>query len=192
MYYSLVIKAVEISRYGLLKVGEEDWLKKANKMKNAILNGCGDYHESNRMSNTEKVLDYKDIYTEESHDMLAQLKGILFKLGPAYDILSKLADKPVAIRRIEGDDWNNIEKDLETKITETDQIELKLNEIIDLRLIEDCRSVQEWITEVNKSMTEDEEFNQDTKEEDIELYINGKLREGEVIWSESTGSMITL
>lgn len=192
MYYSLVIKAVEISRYGLLKVGEEDWLKKASKMKKAILNGCGDYRDSNRLSNTEKVLDYKDAYVEESHDMLAQLKGILFKLGPAYDILSKLADKPIALRRIGGESWVDIEKDLETKITEADQIELKLNEIIDLRLIEDCKSVGEWVVEVNKSMTEDEEFDQEVNEEDIELYINGKLREGEVIWSESTGSMITL
>jgi len=192
MYYSLVIKAVEISRYGLLKVGEEDWLKKANKMKKVILNGRGDYHDSNRLSNTEKILDYKESYIEDSHDMLSQLKGILLKLGPAYDILSKLAERPVALRRIAGEKWEEIEKDLEIEITETDQIELKLNEIIDLRLIEDCKSTAEWVTEVNKSMNEDEEFNQEVVEDDIELYINGKVREGEVIWSESTGSIIAL
>jgi len=192
LFYALAIKSIDISRYGLLKVGEEDWLKKAGKMKDAIMNNCKDYNDTDRLSHTENLLDYREDYIGESQDLIDQLKGILLKLGPAYDILSKLAERPIALRRIDGEKWEDIEKDLRVKISDVDQIEIKLNEVIDLKLIEDCKTTEEWVKEVNKAINEDEEFEQKVSEEDIELHINSKMREGEVIWSETIGSIIAL
>jgi len=192
MFYALVIKAIEISRYGLLKVGEEEWLKKAKKMKDAIMNNCSDWDNKDRFSHTEKAFDYKEDYITESLDLVDQLKGILLKLGPAHDILVKLAEQPVALRRIDGEKWEDIEKDLKVEINESDQTELKLNEIIDLRIIEDCKTMAEWITEVSKVVKEDKDIDQKVTDEDIELFVNGRIREGEVIWSDSIGSIIAI
>jgi len=192
LYYALAIKAVEISRYGLLKVGEEEWLKKAKAMKEALMNNLSDYGDSNRLSKTDGILDYKEDYIKESLDLVSQLKGILMKLGPAHDVLIKLAERPAALRRINGDTWEDIERDLEVQIGESDHIEFKLNEIVDLRIIEDCRTLGEWITEVNRVLTEDEEIDQKVDNDEIEEFVNTKMREGEVVWSDSIGSVVPL
>jgi len=192
LYYALAIKAVEISRYGLLKVGEEKWLKRAKTMKEALMNNCSDYGDSTRLSNTKEVLDYKEDYIKESLDLISQLKGILMKLGPAHDVLVKLAERPAALRRINGDTWEDIERDLEVQIGESDHIEFKLNEIVDLRIIEDCRTLDEWVTEVNRILTEDGEIDQKIGNDEIEEFVNIKMREGEVVWSDSIGSVVPL
>jgi len=192
LYYALAIKAVEISRYGLLKVGEEGWLKKAKVMKEALMNNCSGYDESDRFSHTKQALDYKENYIEESLDLVSQLKGILMKLGPAHDVLVKLAERPAALRRIKGETWEEIEKDLEVQIDESDHIEFKLNEIVDLRIIEDCRTLAEWITEVNRVLAEDREIDQKIGNEAIEEFVNTKMREGEILWSDSVGSVVPL
>jgi len=193
LFHSLVIKAAEISRYGILKVGEDGWLKEANSLKKAILNGTGGY-DGDRVSNTTHVLDYKEQYVEQSIELINQLKGILMKLGPAYDVLIKLANQPVALRRIAGDKWEDIENSLAVGMAESDQIEFRMNEIIDLRHIEDCKSIEEWIEEVSKVANdiEEDEFAVEITKKEVKQFINNKMREGELIWSDTTGSIIAI
>jgi hypothetical protein len=191
LHYALVIKAVEISRYGLLKVGDPEWLKKAKKMKEIILNGCGDYGD-NRLGDTSALLDNRDYFIAESLDLVGQLKGILLKLGPSYEVLTKLAERPVAMRRIEGDKWEDIEKSLATEMKSVDQLEIKLSEIIDLRLIDECRSLEEWIIEVQKCIMEADDLEHEISKSEIETFITSKMREGEMIWSDSTGCMVAI
>lgn len=192
MYYALVIKAVEISRYGLLKVGNESWLNKAKAAKKALLNNCKEWNRDDRFSHTEKVLEFRSQYQEESLDLLNQLKGILLKLGPAYEILTKLAEQPVALRRINGDKWHEIENNLKVEMAPTNQIELKINELIDLRLIDDCKTSTEWIKEAKIAINNDEEVEAKVSESDVESFIDIKMREGEVIWSNSIGTMVSV
>jgi len=191
MHYALAIKAVEISRYGLLKVGDEEWLKKAKEMKKVILNNCGDYGGS-RVADTSKLLDNREYFIKESLDLVSQLKGILLKLGPAYDVLVKLAERPASIRLIDGDDWKDIEKSLEVKMNESDSIEMKLNEMIDLNIIEDCKDVDEWVKEVHRCLAKDEEVDQDIDADQIRSFIEDKMREGEMIWSTTVGCMVAI
>lgn len=192
MYYALVIKAIDISRYGLLKVGDDDWAKKAHKMKEVILNNCGEYSDSNpRVSNTRHLLEYTDYFIEESLDLIKQLKGTLLKLGPAYDILLKIASRPASLRLIDGSTWNDIEKSLAVEIKDEDQIEIAMDEVVELRIIEDCKSTEEWINEVHRMFNKEEKDLSITKEH-IRTYIESKLREGEIIWSESVGSMVII
>lgn len=190
LFYSLMIKAAEISRYGILKIGDEEWLKKAMVLKEAILNGTGGY-DGARVGNTQHVLEYREAYTSQSVEMLNQLKGILMKLGPAYDVLIKLAQTPVALRRIEGDKWNAIEDSLSVRMLESDQIELRMYEVIDMRHIEDCRTVDEWIEEVSKIANADDVQIKITKK-DIQLFVESKMANGQLIWSNTTGSLITI
>jgi len=191
MHYALAAKAVEISRWGLLKVGDEGWLKKAKEMKKLILNGVGEYGGS-RVSETPDLLDNVDYFIQESLDLVSQLKSILLKLGPAYDVLLKLAKRPVALRRLDGDKWEDIEKKLAVEISTIYQLEIKVAEVIDLRLIDDCKSVEEWVSEVQRLLSEDKELGQEISTIEIAKFVKSKSREGEMIWSESTGCMLSV
>ena len=191
MHYALVVKAVEISRYGLLKVGDEGWLKKAREMKKMILNGMGDY-SGPRVADTHKVLDNADYFIQDSLDLVGQLKSILLKLGPAYDVLLKLAKRPAALRRLDGDKWVDIEKDLAVEMSPINQLEIKISEIIDLRLIDDCKSTKEWVSEVHKLLSEDKELNKEISTSEISKFVENKTREGEMIWSNSTGCVLSV
>ena len=191
LHYALLVKAVEISRYGLLKIGDESWLRKAKEMKKIILNGCGDY-DGPRVGDTSKLLDNVEYFVQESLDLVGQLKSILLKLGPAYDVLLKLAKKPVSLRRIEGETWDDIEQELLVEMNTSDRLEMKMSEVIDLRLVEDCRVMEEWATEVQRMMLEVENVDREVSKDEIMEFVEGKTREGEMIWSESAGCILAV
>jgi hypothetical protein len=188
LHYAFIIKAVEISKYGVLKVGSSAWLKQAKAMKEIILNGKGDW-SSKRMSNTSKVLDNKEYFIEESLDMISQMKNILIKLGPAYDVLMKLARQPIALRRIDGFSFEDIEKQLAVTQDADSLLDQKLSETIDLKLIDMCKELSEWISQVKKMLDEEKT---EASEADIARIIDIKMREGEVVWSNSTGCIISI
>lgn len=191
LHYAILVKAVEISRYGLLKIGDEGWLKKAKEMKKAIMNGKGDW-DSNRMSDTSGLLNHTDYFISESLDLVGQLKSVLLRLGPAYDILLKLAKRPAALRRMDGDKWDDIEEDLKVEMTSSDQLEVKMSEVIDLRLIDDCGTVEEWASEVRKLLAEEADMDDEVDMNEILRFVENKTREGEMIWSESTGCVLAV
>lgn len=190
LHYAFVVKAIEISRYGLLKVGDEEWLDEAQRMKEIILNGTGDYNGP-RLGDTRYVLDHKDYFIQESRDMLGQMKNILIRIGPAYDVLSKIADEPVALRRVRGQSWEEIEKDIAIDISETGKLDLRIKEIIDLKLIDECHSLNEWIEAAHNLLAESGEEPEVGKEH-IEKYINIKMKDGEAIWSDAIGCVLAI
>jgi len=191
LHYAIVIKAVEISQYGLLKVGGTDWMKKAKAMKKIILNGKGGY-DSKRVSDTSKLLDNREYFIKESVEMVGQLKNILLKLGPAYEILIKIAQRPVSMRRIDGEKWDDIEKDLSVPIDEIDEMILKINEIADLRIIEDCKDLEEWVNIVAKHLSEDPDLRNQVTENKVRAYVEDKMHEGRMIWSDSLGCIMNI
>jgi hypothetical protein len=195
LYYALVIKAVEISRYGVVEVGDSQWIEKSVEMKEAMMNNMKDYGAGDRFSDTSNLYKYYDILRGESFDLIKQLKHILIKIGPAYQVLEKLADMPVALRRCNGDDWEAIETDLAVYMNEQSQLEIKLGEYIDLRLIDQCTNMEEWIEMVGQALREDPELNI-TKEEEvmenIKEYVENKKNNGELIWSDSLGAVVLL
>lgn len=192
MYYAIMIKAVEISKYGVLEVGDEEWMKQAKEVKDAILNNMKDYGAGDRFGNTENLHKYYDVLRSESYDLVRQLKHILIRIGPCYETLEKLAEMPIALRRIGGETWEDIERDFEVPVSEFDQFDMKISEFIDLRLIDECKSEDEWVEEVSKALREDEEIEiKDNIEGKVGTYIETKKIEGELIWSERLGSMVT-
>ena len=176
-----------------MKVGDEGWIGRASKIKEALLNGTGGY-DGGRLGNTQHTLEYREELTEQSFELINQLKGILIKMGPAYDVLAKLAQQPAALRRIEGDTWGDIEKSLAVDMRSADKIEFRITEIIDLQHIEDCRSIEEWVEEVSKIVNDIEygELDEEITKENINAFVDNKMRDGELIWSETTGSVIAL
>jgi hypothetical protein len=193
LYYALMIKAVEISRYGIVEVGDKDWLSRAEIVKSHLLNNMKGYQDGDRFGDTSKLhLHYEDLIAE-SFDLISQVKHILMKIGPAYEVLEKLAERPCALRRCDGQSWSNIENDLAVPMTSEDQFTNKLAEIIDLRLVDQCKDEVEWIAEVSNLLRKDKELNigpdDDTVEDRIVNYTSKKKNDGEMIFLERVGSM---
>jgi len=194
MYYALVIKAVEISRYGVVEVGDRAWLKKAIEIKRAILNNRKDYKEGDRFGDTSGIKPYIDILIGESMDLVLQLKAILTRVGPAFEVLERLAEKPIALRRCEGQSWEQIERDLEVKMEKEDHIDVALTEMITLNQIKECNSMQEWIHIVSEILAKDKDIRTVgiNIRQQIDKFVNNKIDNGQLVWSNKIGSPILL
>lgn len=196
MYYALFVKAVEISKHGMLEVGDNEWMNQAKTIKEAMLNNFprrGEFGD-NRFGNTTNLMQYADILRAEGYDLIRQLKHILIRFGPSYHILEKLVERPIALRRCNGEAWVEIEGDLEIPMSNENQFEMKMSEFIDLRLVDECKNLGEWIQAVGLALEGDPEFvtNNADVERNVAIYIDRGRNEGELIWSESLGSIITV
>ena len=193
LYYSLMIKAVEISRYGIVEVGDQDWLIKAEKVKSTLLNNMKGYQDGDRFGDTSGLSSNYEILISESFDLISQVKHILMRLGPAYEVLEKLAERPCALRRCDGEPWEKIEADLSVSMTPEDHFTNKLAEIIDLRLVDQCKNEVEWVAEAGIIMRQDKELNigpdDDTVEDKISEYTVRRKNDGEMIFLDRVGSM---
>lgn len=194
MYYALFVKAVEISKYGVLEMEDSEWMAQASTIKEAMLNNMKDYGAGDRFGDTSNLMQYADTLRTEGYDLIRQLKHILIKFGPSYHILEKLVERPIALRRCGGETWEEIEKDLEAPISDEGQFEVRMGEFIDLRLIDECRDPEEWIKSVGLALREDPEFpaSDGGIEEKVAAYVGRKRNDGELIWSDTLGSIVTI
>lgn len=196
MYYALMIKAVEISRYGILEVGDEDWMSKAKEVKSSILNNMKGYGDGDRWGDTRNAHKYEEILIRDSLELVRQLKHILIQVGPAYQVLEQLAERPVALRRCDGQSWEEIEADFKVPMNAETVFEALITEYIDLRLVDECKDEKEWIIEVGNAVVEDSIDELNIPEEDIIHYITNYIEEkkvdGEVIWSDTIGAIVSL
>jgi hypothetical protein len=197
MYYALFVKAIEISRYGILEVGDAEWMTQTEKVKNALLNNMKDYGAGDRFGDTSNLHKYYDVLAEESLELVRQLKHILIKVGPAFQILERLAEKPVSLHRCEGKSWEEIESLFAVETSKEDKLGIQLKEFIDLRLVSDCEDMDEWVVAVGDALREKQ-----AEEEDLELpenlteeignYVKSKTDDGDMIWSTTLGSVIEI
>lgn len=127
-------------------------------------------------------------------EMISQLKHILLRIGPAFEILEKLAERPCALRRINGDDWDKIENDLKVTMTEETIFEKTVDEIIDLRIVDKCNNINEWIEMVKETILSEDNKNIDREgvEERLSIYIDESMRAGELIWADKIGSVVKI
>jgi hypothetical protein len=194
MYYALIIKAVEVSRYGVLEIGDQAWLEQAHEVKNALLNNMKSYQDGDRFSDTRDLHRYYGILIEESLDLVHQLKPILIKIGPAYEVLEKLAERPCALRRVEGETWEDIEKDLSVIINEEGKFEIVLTEVMTLNHVSDCKDMKEWIVEVGNILRTDPELKIDEDDAEVEdriaQFIDRNREDGRLVWSTRIGAPI--
>ena len=194
MYYALLIKAVEISRYGVVEIGDKTWLKQAQEVKATLFNNMKGYQDGDRFSDTLNLSQYYDLLTCESLELVRQLKHILIQIGPAYEVLEKLAEKPIALRRCEGQTWEQIENSLEVIINEEGCIEETIREIIDLRHISECKDLSEWIQNVNTIINKKSDLGIDKTNLDINNivtnFIDTRRNDGELVWSNPIGAPV--
>ena len=179
LYYALVIKAIEISRYGILTFNDEEELERLNTMKEKILNNCPRGWSKDRFAIYYLEQEDERELTEQSLDLISQLKHLLFNKGPAYEILERLAETPAAILRKRGITWEEIENRIGSKLEVVDEYQDKLDFIIDTRAF--ICPKEEWIGKVNlevgQDMTEAIEYN---------------ILNGYYMWSSSLKTMMRI
>lgn len=196
MHYAMMIKAVEISKYGIVEVGSREWMEQAITLKEAILNNMKHYTDGDRFGDTRYVMKYQDIFTEEALDLIIQLKHILIDIGPAYQILESIAQRPIALRRCDGESWEHIEGNLAIEVSESNKLDIIINEYIDLRFVRHCANDKEWVFAVAEALRDDPEIDiveeSQSFEEYIEKYIEEKRNDGKLIWSDTIGAIVLL
>lgn len=200
LYYSLFIKAVELSRYGIMDIGNADRKAKTFEIKDALLNNCTDWQEgtkNGRFSDTSKIQKYTDVLVRESLELITLVKHIIETVGPAYDVLEKLAEAPCSIRRCEGKSWETIEKELLVELTDEDQFEYHVKRIIDTREVTNKVSIHSWIQSVANKLNSIDELNPNKNSIDemidkVSILVEEKMADGNMLWGKKIGSMMNI
>ena len=187
LYHAMIIKAVEISKYGLLELGSKDWFDQTMNIKQRLLNNCPQNFQENRFSDTSCLREeHMDILRAESLDLLNQVKHILMKTGPAFEVLEKLAQKPVAFFRCEGLSWEAIEEQYAVFRASETILDQKLDEIIDFRTISACENEMIWMEKVSGLLAKEGIATPEQVAHTIAIY----KRNGLCLWSESLGTLL--
>ena len=186
--YGLVLKAVRLSQYGIMEVGSQDFGDMVKQIQPHLIDGERRSWEGHRLANTSGIGPFIPFLRENSKELVQLLKPELNNLGPAFNILMELADRPCSIRRAEGDSWEEIENELYApyaKNSSEDNFanEEEIRELIDLAGIVECDSIESWIEEVSANIGQNPEL--------VSEAVNHLLDSGRYRWSEAIGSLIT-
>lgn len=195
LWHAMVIKAVEISRYGILEMESSEWMDKARSMKESIMNNIGDWG-AERFSDTTNIHKYEEDFREEAIDLIQQVKHILIQKGPSYDILENIAKEPIAYRLCRGEEWSAIEEQLKVQEPEVEENEFTkfIDELVDLRGVSGTESFNVWLNKVATILKQENIVDKPLEDvrTDVECYVNDKQDIGEFLWSESLGTIVAI
>jgi hypothetical protein len=146
LFLAMLLKAVEISKFGLLHVGKiREWNRKRELM-DMISNNNGKLATSDTSAITPAILDE---YRNNASEMLSFLKSIFLILdNPAEIVLQELCQYPISLRRIRGDSWNEIDQDLYQRImplSSYDELDHKIIKVVELGLVQGASDMEEWL-----------------------------------------------
>lgn len=185
--YALVMKAVRLSQYGIMEVGDRDYCNKVREVEPHLINGQDRGWDGNRRGDTSELGPHIPWLRENAREMVQLLKPELNNLGPAYDILMELAGRPCSIRRAERESsWEEIERDLcHKEEPESDDLLARdeIRELVDLAGIVDCDNVEMWIEEVAAYLGQPPLLVADA--------VHRMMESGSYRWSPPIGALIT-
>lgn len=185
--YALVLKAIRLSQYGIMEDGSDAYRQKIKEIQPHLIDGERREWGENRVANTSGLQPHIPWLRENATEMVNWLKPELSSLGPAYDILGALADKPCSVRLIEGDTWQKIEADLYGPFAggEVGQVLNgdEIREAVDLGSVMDCDHLEMWIEEVAAYLGQNPPAVADA--------VHQLIQNGEFRWSDPVGSLIT-
>jgi len=193
LVYALMLKAVEMSRFGILESGDREYMTRQKEILKALCNNDGDYAGS-RHSDTKHLEPYIPMLQEQAGQLVRLVKNVLNDESPADRILRSLARRPIAMRLIDGETWEQIEADLGPEEDEKPgPFRELLTQIIGTSAVVECKTAVEWVEETARSIVQEQ-----TKptqltavKRDIEIYIDRELSSGRLFWSKELGSYAT-
>lgn len=194
MIYAMLIRAVDLSLYGVMEYAQSP--EEAERLKEeyrAICNNCPNGWDGERVSKTHTAYRYFERYIEDSENLLEILKPVLLREEPVFGILKELAAKPISIRRIGGETFEDIEATMEKYVPKyhNDEILTKVDESIDLSIFTDCSSLDEWVDHVIDEAVKPTKKERSNVSKKLHEYIQEELDSDRMIWNETTGTLVT-
>lgn len=186
--YALVMKAVRLSQYGVMEDGSDAYRSQIKQIRPHLIDGEVREWGDDRTARTAGLEPYIPWLCENATEMVSWLKPELSGLGPAYDILLALANKPCSMRLIGGDSWAQIEEDLygpfsrEGDSAQTQSAD-EIREAVDLGSIMDCDHIEMWIEETAAYLGQNPAIVADT--------VHRLIQDRELRWSDPVGALIT-
>ncbi len=147
LFMALVLKAVDLSQYGVIHVGKVTPWRRKIELLNMLSNNDGDLATSDTSLVTDEVIEELRQGCHELLDLLAPTFE-LFVDNPSLDVLEFLAETPISLLRCSGYNWNQIE-DLISKRAKVndlgvDELDQKLMKGIELGEWSGFASLEEW------------------------------------------------
>lgn len=194
LLYGIMLKAVELSRHGVLESGNQQYMKLQNEIFNHLCNGDGDWNGS-RHSDTSRLEPYIPELQRQSMQLIRLVKNTLSEMTPADDILRSLAEKPIALRRIEGKSWQQIEEELMPSSRNRDRLEDSIFRLVSLGAISECHTVDEWLGAAADQIASEENVGSDENKvsdlrTSIKAYVDELALRRRIHWSESVGGFL--
>jgi hypothetical protein len=156
LFLSLLLKAVEMSQYGVIHVGRiREWKRKIQLL-DWLSNNDGALATSDTSQIDEEVMEELRSGTRELLELLKPIFGRLaratFEGGedhPAFEVLNLLAETPVSLLRASGRDWPEIETLLTERATDSstgtwDKNDRRLIRAIELAELTGFAEVESW------------------------------------------------
>ncbi len=147
LFLSIVLKAVEMSQYGVIHVGRvREWRRKVELL-DLLSNNDGNLATSDTSQITPEIIDE---LRAGCHELLGLLKPIFdrFEHNPSFEVLKLLAETPISLLRVSGHDWAQVEKMMAeraaTSTGELDRTDRLLMRHIELVELADCPAVEIW------------------------------------------------
>jgi hypothetical protein len=181
LLHTILMKAVSMSKYGVLQSGDPVYMDQAYEINNALLNNAGNW-DGARWSNTENFEPYRETVREQAHELVNLLYDELKNHGSVINVLHALADNPCSMRLISGNSWEAIEEDLAKQINSVGEFEKKILQHIDMYSISECNDGAEWATALGEDLS--------VAPEKISAGVEKLIKNNLVLWDPIIGSYV--
>lgn len=163
LFLALILKAVEISQYGVIHVGRlREWRRKIELL-DMLSNNDGNLATSDTSKVTPEVIEELRTGCRELLELLkpifvrfARVAGEGSEDHPAFEVLSLLAETPLSLLRASGRDWPEIEALLGERAAMTsadwDKSDQRLIRAIELAELTAFTSLQAWKWEAAREL----------------------------------------
>jgi hypothetical protein len=145
LFLTMLLKAVEISKFGLVHVGRVRQWRRKKALLDRFSNNDGPLATSDTSELTGEELDECRL---SAGQLLKDLKSIFLLLDtPAENVLYSLADRPISLRRAAGVTWTEMENEFQSVIAPSrtlDELDLKIIKIVELGLLENAPDEDGW------------------------------------------------
>ncbi len=146
LFMTMMLKAVEISKFGLLQVDSLSLFKSNKLLMDMISNNNGKLATSDTSAIDDVTLEE---YRKNANDLLFFLKSIFLLLdNPSELILQQLALQPISLRRSQGKSWEEIDDELLIHINPQpalDTFDYEIIKIVELGLLTGIDNKNHWL-----------------------------------------------
>lgn len=184
LFLTMLLKAVEISKFGLLDVEKDPSWQENIELLDQISNNDGKLAASDTANISDDMLNS---YRKNGRSLLRFLKSVFLIFdNPAEIILKNLVETPISLHRINGKNWLTINTELAQLIAPLhtpDEIDHELLKIIELSLLAEQKDEKTWLTQAANRLR----INKPAIIQRLQFLSNR-----DPLWSQEIGSMVFL